>query len=70
MRTMMRDLIGNIGLARWSQLRHHTMSLTRAASAWPKVSGSDWPFPRLVAIFRSMPLPDFTEQDYSDLAVF
>src|SRR5262249_61423474 len=41
---------------------------TLAARAWPSVSGSDSPLPRLLAIVRSMPLPDLTEQDYSDLA--
>src|SRR5438477_2226461 len=43
------------------------MSRTCAASACPRVSGPDSPSLRRVAIFRSMPLPDLTPEEYAEV---
>src|SRR5215475_11971323 len=55
------------GSARWLQLLHHAMIRTCAASAWPRVSGSDSPLPWPVAIFRSMPLLDLAPEEYAEV---
>ena len=39
----------------------------RRQRAWPRVSGSDSPSLRRVAIFRSMPPPDLTPEEYAEM---
>src|SRR5438477_9059400 len=43
------------------------MSRTCAASACPRVSGPDSPSLRRVAIFRSMPPPDLSPEEYAEV---
>jgi len=57
------------GSPRWPQILHHTITLTLAASACPKVIGSDPCFRRSLAIIGPMPF-DLTDDDRADLARF